>query len=60
MICYLTRSKLNLLILHFNEPVKSENTHDWFSKGNCIILPRNEFPEVTYENSPIKYELRSI
>ena len=33
---------------------------DWDSIGDCMQLPISAFPEVTFENSPQKVELKLI
>ena len=60
MIFYLTRTNLNLLMLHTEKPYQSQNTSEWFSNGMCVVLPKNSFPEVTVENSPKTYKLVEI
>lgn len=40
------------------EPTEVKMYHEWESKNrNGVVLDPLEFPEVTYENSPVKMEL---
>lgn len=44
------------LTLHSESPIWFEDLGAW-SKGYMSDLPREEFPEVTFKNSPIEVEL---
>lgn len=57
MFFWISRDKTGLLIMHTNMPIKSSNSQIFISDGVSIVLPRHEYPEVTYENSPKKYKL---
>ena len=32
----------------------------WFTRGHYYVLPKDWFPEVTFENSPMEVELKLI
>lgn len=57
MIFWISRDRTGLLVMHTNEPIKSSNSPIFISDGVSIVLPREKYPEVTYENSPQKYRL---
>jgi hypothetical protein len=57
MIFWISRDKIGLLVMHRKKPIKSDNTPIFISDGVSVVLPREEYPEVTYENSPQKYKL---
>jgi hypothetical protein len=45
------------LTLHSECPIWFEDFRVWSKKGYITDLPRNDFPEVTFENSPMEVEL---
>ena len=47
------------LTLHREPPIQVEDFGAW-SKGYMSDLPREEFPEVTFENSPMEVKLKFI
>ena len=47
------------LTLHSELPIWFEYFRAW-CKGYISDLPREEYPEVTFENSPIEVELKLI
>ena len=57
MIFWISRDRTGLLVMHMKKPIKSDNTPIFISDGVSIVLPREKYPEVTYENSPQKYRL---
>lgn len=57
MTFWISRDKIGLLILHVNKPIRSSNSDIFISDGASIILPREAYPEVTWENSPQEYKL---
>ena len=58
MIFWISRDKLGTLWLHTEKPVKSPNSAIFLSNGPTLVLPRELFPEVTFENSPQQYSLK--
>lgn len=54
---WISRDKTGLLVLHTSEPIKSLYTPIFISNACTIVLPREKYPEVTFENSPQKYKL---
>jgi hypothetical protein len=57
MIFWISRDKTGLLTMHTNKPIKSSNSQIFISSGVSIVLPREKYPEVIFENSPQKYKL---
>lgn len=56
---YITRDKDGTLMLFKDEPF--ENNGEWESNTSDVIgLPNKYFPEVSYENSPQKIEIKLI
>ena len=63
MEMYLARDKEGFLALYVSEPVKDEDVFfpdvdddEW--KEQYIVLDKELFPEVTFENSPVKVEIK--
>ena len=54
---WISRDRLGLLLLHTSKPIKSSRSPIFISNGCTIVLPRERYPEVTFENSPQKYKL---
>lgn len=50
---WIARDKNNDLYAYSNRPVK-ENT--FFEGGDFLELDSNEFPEITWENSPVEIQ----
>ena len=58
MKMYIARAKKgDRLTLHSESPTWFEDFRVWSKKGYITDLPRNAFPEVTFENSPQEVEL---
>ena len=59
---FLARDEDGMICLHFEEPPQRtiyEKTVVWRneSEWGSVELPRDSYPEVTYENSPVEVEL---
>ena len=52
----------NIVTLHSSEPYYSEEFDRWDSRGEGFItgFTGNNFPEVTFENSPQQVELKLV
>lgn len=52
----------NIVILHSSEPYYMEEFDRWDSRGEGFITSfiGNNFPKVTYENSPQQVELKLV
>lgn len=59
MKLYIARDKDGSLCLHDEEPHCSENGV-WYSPKQLMYLPKNEYLEITFENSPQQVELKPI
>ena len=59
MKLWIARDKDNSLCLHYEKPVLSESGV-WYSEQQVMILPKNQYPEVTWGNSPQEVELKLI
>jgi hypothetical protein len=60
MKMYIARDKKgDRLTLHSESPIWFEDFRVW-GKGYMADLPRREYPEVTFENSPQEVELKLI
>lgn len=57
MTFWISRDKTGLLVMHTKKPIKSNNSPIFISDGVSIVLPRENYPEVTFENSPKAYKL---
>lgn len=57
MVFWISRDRTGLLVMHTKEPIKSNNSPIFISDGVSIVLPREKYPEVTFENSPKEYKL---
>lgn len=62
MKLWIARDKDNLLFLYLKKPILDEVFEDsWDSPKGCFAeLNENEFPEVTFENSPQEVELKLV
>lgn len=63
MKLWIARDENGLLGLHKREPYRHSGLYgtDVFTGGILVCyLPSNEFPEVTWENSPKEIELKLI
>ena len=63
MEMYLARDREGFLALYVSEPAKDEDVffpdvydNEW--KEQYIVLDKELFPEVTFENSPVKVEIK--
>ena len=55
---YITRDKNGILMVSEKEPKLWENNKEFVVEdGEYMIIPEDEFPEVTFENSPMKVKL---
>ena len=54
---WITRNKDGKLLFHSDKPIKYDNEFRNLL-GQFSKLNRDEFPEVTWENSPVEVELR--
>ena len=52
---YVTRDKDGCLYLHEEEPIRKSSL--WCSERQFMELPKDKFPEVTWENSPKKVKI---
>lgn len=59
MKLWIARDSNNSLFLHDEKPELEKLYGYWYS-DNSYQLDRDEFPEVTFENSPQEVELNSI
>ena len=51
----------NTLCVSEGKPYLDEEKGEWnFRSGNYMLLSKENFPEVTFENSPIEVELKLI
>ena len=58
MKMWICRSSEGLLTLHYKKPTKFyEECIGYYWTGSNYYLPANNFPEVTFENSPMEVEL---
>lgn len=60
MKLWICRNKLGLLKLSMDKPKLSQDGTMWRTRSVGYILPFEEFPEVTFENSPMEVELKLI
>lgn len=60
MELWIARDKSQELCLYTEEPVRYKGTFIPKENEDCILLFSDEFPEVTWENSPKKVELKII
>ena len=59
MKMWICRDKDNTLWLSEGEPYLDEEKGEWnFRSGNYMLLSKEKFPEVAFENSPMEVELR--
>ena len=57
MKLWIARSKEGELTFHYTKPIY-QNGYGWTSV--CVILNSQEFPEVTFENSPQQVEIKLV
>ena len=59
---WIARDKDGMLYLYENEPKLAYSNAHYFdvANGECYDLPIGLFPEVTFENSPKKVELKRV
>ena len=61
MRLWIARESDNLdLYAYDTEPWYNEDYGGWMSNGNCYVLDLMLFPEVTFENSPQRVELKLV
>lgn len=59
MKMWIARGKYGYLRLFDSKPKLDENGTGWVCKGgSALYLLPFKFPEVTFENSPVEYELK--
>ena len=56
MKMWIARDPDRALCLHLEKPYYADNIEAWVS-NKWMLIPRNEYPEVTFENSPMEVEL---
>lgn len=59
------RSKSGILRLYDEKPILNKDGDDWILPSHMyfakmIVLPEEEFPEITFENSPQLVEIKLI
>lgn len=59
---FIARDKDGMLYLYEDEPKLAYSNAHYFDapNGECYDLPIGLFPEVTFENSPMKIELKLV
>lgn len=57
MKLWIARDKNEKIFLYREEPMKSEK-HEMFGGRPLMNLPKEEYPEVTWDNSPQQVELK--
>lgn len=60
MKLWITRDLDGEVFLHNEEPMLSEDHEFFYSDGGSILLDVSDFPEVTFENSPQRVEIKLI
>lgn len=58
MELWVARDKNGDLCLYFSEPIQDDTLFDSRFGEGYFLLPIEEFPEVTWENSPKQVELK--
>ena len=51
---WIARDKNKHLFIYTEKPVRDEFDSTFFTGGECFELNKDEFPEVTWENSPME------
>ena len=59
-ILWLARDYDGALYLYGNKPKRNIPTNGFWYGEPYIMLPRDKYPEVTYENSPVRVESMNI
>lgn len=60
MKMWIARDKDGTLTLHMAKPKWCNEDGIEYWSGSCYLLSLNQFPEVTFENSPMEVELKLI
>lgn len=64
MKLWIARDKQDYLGLYYEKPTWKKSSlsqiEDWYDGGFLGYLDKNQFPEVTFENSPQEVELKLI
>ena len=60
MKMWIARDEDGILTLYYGKPILEDWLGMWSSKEGRKELDRDLFPEVTFENSPMKVELKLI
>lgn len=61
MKMWICRNKSNIVHLFLNKPKLKENGEEWYDPNEFdLVLHCTDFPEVTFENSPMEVELKLI
>lgn len=59
MELWIARDKNGGLYLHFDKPTTDYGKY-YFTSTRAVVIKRELFPEVTFENSPQKVELKLV
>lgn len=58
VICgWVARDKTGYLVLHYKEPHRTLGNAKWYSAQSQKSLPRDSFPDLTWESDPIEVEI---
>ena len=60
MKIWIARGRMGLLQVYRFRPWTNEDKAEWFHIGGCFPIDSKDFPEVTFENSPMEVELKLI
>lgn len=54
---WVARDKSGYLVLHYKKPHRTLGNAKWYSAQSQKSLPRDSFPDLTWESDPIEVEL---
>lgn len=54
---WVARDKTGYLVLHYKEPHRTLGGEKWYSAQSQKSLPRESFPDLTWESDPIEVEI---
>ena len=60
MKMWIARGRMGMLQICRFRPWTDENKSVWYHIGDCCLIDSKEFPEVTFDNSPMEVELKLI
>ena len=61
MKMWICRNKTGIVHLFLNRPTLKPNEEEWYDEREFdLLLDHDDFPEVTFENSPMEVELKLI